>query len=482
MANRDFRITQGLLVGDSDLHFSLVGNTSLKLKNNATISIGDAAVVKAGDNVDALVNNANYLTPSSLTVLRSDIDSDSAAIQAAKTDLASFKSATIVKLDSDSTKIQSLGGQVEVIHTRLDSDHDLMKSKISSGLLNLADSDLLTFQLDQKVAGLIARLDSDSIVQQTIKTQVFPRLDSDEAKLQEIKSELQAEITATNTDISLIKGRLDSDSTKLESLNSAIEAEATTRASAISTINTTITGVRADLDSDSGAIQVLSGLVSGNTASLRGDLDSDSAAIQAVKSDLASFKSLVNTRLDSDDGAIQAAASAGAAAASGAQARADAAHTRLDSDGIVLSRLQTIVDSIRSDNDSDVARISTFNEGISLGVNSANTDGMVVIEPHTLTTAATTQVDIYTRTASTLKGLKLIVTAANTVSGERHVTELLVTHDGTNVAFVEYGTVFTGSAALATYDIDINTGNIRLRTTPASANSTAFTVLESYTV
>lgn len=475
MANRDFRITQGLLVGDSDLHFSLVGNTSLKLKNNATISIGDAAVVKAGDNVDALVNNANYLTPSSLTVLRSDIDSDSAAIQAAKTDLATFKSATIGKLDSDSTKIQSLGTQVEVIHTRLDSDHDLMKSKISSGLLNLADSDLLTFQLDQKVAGLIARLDSDSIVQQTIKTQVFPRLDSDEAKLQAIKSELDAEITATNTDITAIKGRLDSDSSKIESLGTAIAAETTARESAV-------TGIRADLDSDSAAIQVLSGLVSGNSASLRGDLDSDSAAIQAVKTDLASFKSLVNTRLDSDDGAIQAAASAGAAAASGAQARADAAHTRLDSDGIVLSRLQTIVDAIRSDNDSDVNASSTFNEGISLGVNSANTNGMVVIEPHTLTTAAITQVDIYTHTASALKGLKLIVTAANTVSGERHITELLVTHDGTNVAFVEYGTVFTGAAALATYDIDINTGNIRLRTTPASANSTTFTVLESYTV
>lgn len=475
MANRDFRITQGLLVGDSDLHFSLVGNTSLKLKNNATISIGDAAVVKAGDNVDTLVNNANYLTPSSLTVLRSDIDSDSAAISAAKEDLATFKSATISKLDSDSAKIQGLGTQVEVIHTRLDSDHDLMKSKISSGLLNLADSDLLTFQLDQKVAGLIARLDSDSIVQQTIKTQVFPRLDSDEAKLQAIKSELDAEITATNTDITAIKGRLDSDSSKIESLGTAIAAETTAREAAV-------TGIRADLDSDSAAIQVLSGLVSGNTASLRGDLDSDSAAIQAVKTDLSSFKDLVNARLDSDDGAIQAAASAGAAAASGAQARADAAHTRLDSDGIVLSRLQTIVDAIRSDNDSDVARISTFNEGITLGVNTANANGMAVIEPHTLTTTATTQADIYTHTASELKGLKLIVTAADSVSGERHITELLVTHDGTNVAFVEYGTVFTGSAALATYDIDINTGNIRLRTTPASTNSTVFTVLESYTV
>lgn len=476
MANRDFRITQGLLVGDSDLHFSLVGNTSLKLKSSATISIGDNAVVKAGDNVALLTNDAGYLTASNISGLRSDIDSDSTAIQAAKTDLAGFKAATIGKLDSDSTKIQSIGTQVEVIHTRLDSDHDLMKSKIASGLLNLADSDLLTFQLDQKVAALIGRLDSDSIVQQTIRTQVFPRLDSDEAKLQEIKSALDAEITATNTEVGLIKGRLDSDSTKIQSLSTAIEGEASSRASAV-------TALIARLDSDEIRLQQLDSLIGGELLSgVRNDIDSDSSAIQAVKTDLASFKTEVKGRLDSDDGAIQAAASAGAAAAAGAQNRADAAHVRLDSDSLRLSELQIIVDAIRNDNDSEEAARSTFNEGITIGVNTANVNGMAVINPHQLTTTATTQVDIYTQTASSLKGLKLIVTAADGSSGERHVTELLATHDGTNVAFVEYGTVFTGSAALATYDIDINGGNIRVRTTPASTNSTAFTVLESYTV
>ena len=54
MANRDFRIRQGLMVGDSDLHFSLVGDTSLKLKTGATITIGDAAVAKAGDNLSLI--------------------------------------------------------------------------------------------------------------------------------------------------------------------------------------------------------------------------------------------------------------------------------------------------------------------------------------------------------------------------------------------------------------------------------------------
>ena len=475
MANRDFRIRQGLLVGDSDLHFSLVGDTSLKLKTGATIAIGDAAVVKAGDNVGLLTNDAGFLTAGNITGLRSDIDSDSAAIQAAKTDLATFKTATIAKLDSDSSKLQTIDTQVGVIHSRLDSDHELMKSKIASGLLNLADSDLLTFQLDQKVAALIARLDSDSIVQQTIKTQVFPRLDSDEAKLQQIKSELDAEITATNSDISSIntqitniKGRLDSDDEKIQSLGTEIGVLKTAVTARLDSDETEIQRLKLEikgrLDSDSGEVQRLSGLVAANTAGLRTDLDSDSAKIQAINTDLQDFKTTANS------------------ASSAAQARADAAHVRLDSDSAVVSKLQTIVDAIRADNDSEEGARSTFNDGITLGVNAANTSGMAVIQPHILTTTATTQADIYTAVASTLKGLKLIVTAADGSSGERHITEFLVTHDGTNVAFVEYGTVFTGASALATYDIDINGGNIRVRTTPASTNSTTFTVIESYTV
>ena len=37
----------------------------------------------------------------------------------------------------------------------------------------------------------------------------------------------------------------------------------------------------------------------------------------------------------------------------------------------------------------------------------------------------------------------------------------------------EYGTIRTG-AVLATFDADINSGNLRLRATPTSADSTVF--------
>ena len=41
------------------------------------------------------------------------------------------------------------------------------------------------------------------------------------------------------------------------------------------------------------------------------------------------------------------------------------------------------------------------------------------------------------------------------------------------ISLSEYGTIRTG-AVLATFDADINSGNLRLRATPTSADSTVF--------
>ena len=56
-----------------------------------------------------------------------------------------------------------------------------------------------------------------------------------------------------------------------------------------------------------------------------------------------------------------------------------------------------------------------------------------------------------------------------------HVTKILAIHDGTNVTFNEYGTLTTHSS-LATFALDVSSGNMRLLATPASTNSTAFKV------
>ena len=63
----------------------------------------------------------------------------------------------------------------------------------------------------------------------------------------------------------------------------------------------------------------------------------------------------------------------------------------------------------------------------------------------------------------------------DSVATERSITEILITHDGTTAVATEYAQVNTATA-LATFDVDISGGNVRILATPASTNSTAFTV------
>lgn len=530
MANRDFRIRQGLMVGDSDLHFSLVGDTSLKLKTGATITIGDAAVAKAGDNIGIFTNDAGYLTASNVNQIIADNESDSTVIQALKTK----QDIILSRLDSDSGVIQKHTGQIDTIHARLDSDHGLFQTKVAAGLLNLADSDLLTFQLDQKVAALIGRLDSDSIVQQTIRTQVYPRLDSDHNEIKVFKAETRARLDSDRARISALQAQvdagtsglradLDSDSTKIQALQVAFddlntraklidsdsvsnmidsdfinsrlhftengvfavdsegELMVLTGSDTIDSVGNAITTLRQDRDSDSTKLQLLQGKQTDIIARLDSEdpriaalrkefitrLDSD----QAVISSLVTASNLQKARLDSDDGQLQAV-----------NTRVTDTLARLDSETARVSALQRVVDSLRADQDSDDSLKSKFSNNITLGVNAANTGGIIKIEPAVLTTTNTTIQTLVTRATSGFKGSKMLITAANTVSGENQVSEILLTHDGTNVAFVEYGIVYTGAIPLTTISADISGGSVRVRITSASAQSTTYKVVEQYTL
>jgi len=71
---------------------------------------------------------------------------------------------------------------------------------------------------------------------------------------------------------------------------------------------------------------------------------------------------------------------------------------------------------------------------------------------------------------STYNSAKYIVQAK--ITGEIHMTEVLVMHDGTDVFVTEYGTMFSGAASLGTFTADINSGNVRLLFTPANTNTT----------
>jgi len=95
-------------------------------------------------------------------------------------------------------------------------------------------------------------------------------------------------------------------------------------------------------------------------------------------------------------------------------------------------------------------------------------------DTQTATTTSTTQTAVASYVASTSLGIEITVIATDTVATERTITKLLVTHDGTTAVATEYGTVNTATS-VATFDVDISGGNVRLLATAASANSTNFT-------
>jgi len=96
-------------------------------------------------------------------------------------------------------------------------------------------------------------------------------------------------------------------------------------------------------------------------------------------------------------------------------------------------------------------------------------------DTQTATTTATTQTAIAIYAAASYDGVKAVITAADSTAGERSITEIIITHDGTTAVATEYAQVNTATA-LATFDVDISGGNVRILATPASTNSTAFTV------
>ena len=94
-------------------------------------------------------------------------------------------------------------------------------------------------------------------------------------------------------------------------------------------------------------------------------------------------------------------------------------------------------------------------------------------DTQTATTTATTQTSIATYAVASYDGIKAVITADD--GTERSITEIVITHDGTTAVATEYAQLNTDTA-LATFDVDISGGNVRILATPASTNSTGFIV------
>ena len=84
---------------------------------------------------------------------------------------------------------------------------------------------------------------------------------------------------------------------------------------------------------------------------------------------------------------------------------------------------------------------------------------------------------IHSFAAATFRSARYTVQVTNSTDSAYHTTELLLVHDGTTANITEFGTIFTGTAAEATFDADINSGNVRLLASPASGDSMEFKVI-----
>ena len=96
-------------------------------------------------------------------------------------------------------------------------------------------------------------------------------------------------------------------------------------------------------------------------------------------------------------------------------------------------------------------------------------------DTQTASTSSTSQTAIATYAAATYDGVKAVITVYDSTATERSITEIVITHDGTTAVATEYAQVNTDTA-LATFDVDISGGNVRILATPVSGNSMSFKV------
>ena len=96
-----------------------------------------------------------------------------------------------------------------------------------------------------------------------------------------------------------------------------------------------------------------------------------------------------------------------------------------------------------------------------------------------ITVSGTSPANIFEFSVATYTGGKMIIEVTDTHTNFRHISELLLSHDNTNVVATEYGVVQTANTVLATFDADILSGNVRILATPISSNTTTFKVIQN---
>ena len=104
-------------------------------------------------------------------------------------------------------------------------------------------------------------------------------------------------------------------------------------------------------------------------------------------------------------------------------------------------------------------------------VQALNIDSVAYSDTATLTTTATTSAVLASFSATTYGSGEILIQATQGTS--RHITKLLIVHNGTVADATEYGKIITGNS-LFSVNVDISGGNVRVLVTPDTATSTVF--------
>ena len=201
---------------------------------------------------------------------------------------------------------------------------------------------------------------------------------------------------------------------------------------------------------------------------------------------LPTFQSQTNsagTYIDGIGTQVDADATAAAASAVTAQAASAAAVAAVNATAWVSGASYTAGDVVWSLINYQTYRAILTHSGVTTDPSLDETNWVALgggggggLTEQTATTATTTETAIATYVAADYTAMELTIVADDDT--DRTITKLLVVHNGTTASATQYGEVNT-NAALASYDVDISGGNVRLLATPASATSTDFTTKEN---
>lgn len=128
-----------------------------------------------------------------------------------------------------------------------------------------------------------------------------------------------------------------------------------------------------------------------------------------------------------------------------------------------------------TETDSDARYVNVTGDTMTgnLAVNATISQDYAAYVTSSANTASIFPANIWTFPVAAYNSAEVIITATQGIN--RHITKLLIVHNGTVASATEYGTIFT-NASLATYEVGISSGNLFVSATPASSSSTNYKV------